>query len=154
MLWGLALSTLVAGSSAADTPAIPTQVTVVFFVVGITCAVLYYLHARRAPNPILDLKLSGLPTFRAGVGGGSLFRIGIGSMPLLLPLLFQLGFGFSPLSSGLMTFVAAIGAMGMKTAAGRILRKFGFRVTLTVNALICALTLLAPAFFSQPPRSC
>ena len=149
VLSGLALSTLVAGSSAADTPAIPAQFTVVFFVVGITCAVLYYLHARRAPNPILDLKLFRLPTFRAGVGGGSLFRIGIGSMPLLLPLLFQLGFGFSPLSSGLMTFVAAIGAMGMKTAAGWILRKFGFRVTLTVNAFICALTLLAPAFFSQ-----
>jgi EmrB/QacA subfamily drug resistance transporter len=149
VLSGLALSTLVAGSSAADTPAIPTRFTVVFFVVGITCAVLYYLHARRAPNPILDLRLFRLPTFRAGVGGGSLFRIGIGSLPLLLPLLFQLGFGFSPLSSGLMTFVAAIGAMGMKTAAGWILRRFGFRVTLTVNALVCAFTLLAPAFFSQ-----
>jgi MFS family permease len=70
-------------------------------------------------------------------------------MPLLLPLLFQLGFGFSPLSSGLMTFVAAIGAMGMKTAAGWILRKFGFRTTLTFNAVLCAFTLIAPAFFNQ-----
>jgi len=90
-----------------------------------------------------------LPTFRAGVTGGSLFRIGIGSMPLLLPLLFQLGFGFSPLNSGLMTFVAAIGAMGMKTAAGWILKRFGFRTTLAVNGLVCALTLMAAAFFNH-----
>ena len=149
VLSGLALSTLVAGSSAADTPAIPLHITTVLFAVGITCSVLYYLHARRSPNPILDLNLLRLPTFRAGVAGGSLFRIGIGSMPLLVPLLFQLGFGFSPLSSGLMTFVAAIGAMGMKTAAGWILKRFGFRTTLAVNGLVCALTLMAPAFFNH-----
>jgi MFS family permease len=149
VLSGLALSTLVAGSSAADTPAIPLHITIVLFAVGITCSVLYYLHWKRSPNPILDLNLLRLPTFRAGVGGGSLFRIGIGSMPLLLPLLFQLGFGFSPFSSGLMTFVAAIGAIGMKTAAGWILKQFGFRTTLTVNTIICAFTLMASAFFSH-----
>ncbi|HXM05606.1 MAG TPA: DHA2 family efflux MFS transporter permease subunit, partial [Chthoniobacterales bacterium] len=149
VLSGVALSTLVAGSSAADTPSIPLHITIVLFTVGIVCSVLYCFHAKRCRNPILDLSLLRLPTFRAGVGGGSLFRIGIGSMPLLLPLLFQLGFGFSPLNSGLMTFVAAIGAMGMKTAAGWILKKFGFRTTLAVNALLCACTLIAPAFFNQ-----
>jgi EmrB/QacA subfamily drug resistance transporter len=149
VLSGVALSTLVAGSSAADTPFIPLNITIVLFTVGIVCSVLYYFHAKRSPNPILDLSLLRLPTFRAGISGGSLFRIGIGSMPLLLPLLFQLGFGFSPLNSGLMTFVAAIGAMGMKTAAGWILKKFGFRTTLTFNAVLCALTLIAPAFFNQ-----
>jgi EmrB/QacA subfamily drug resistance transporter len=147
VLSGLALSTLVAGSSAADTSSIPVNVTIVLFVVGIVSSILYYFHAKRVQNPILDLSLLRLPTFRAGVSGGSLFRIGIGSMPLLLPLLFQLGFGFSPLNSGLMTFVAAIGAMGMKTAAGWILKKFGFRLTLAFNGVLCALTLIAPAFF-------
>src|SRR5258708_8109381 len=48
-----------------------------------------------------------------------------------------------------MTFVAAIGAMGMKTAAGWILKQFGFRITLIVNASICALALMAPAFFNH-----
>jgi len=148
LLSGIALSTLVAGSSAADTPAIPIQISILLFSVGVITALLYYLHAKRAPNPILDLNLLRLPTFRAGVTGGSLFRIGIGSMPLLLPLLFQLGFGFSPLNSGLMTFVAAIGAMGMKTAAGWILKRFGFRTTLTINAVLCAFTLITPAFFN------
>src|SRR5260370_13062869 len=112
----LSLSTWVAGSSAADTPAIPLHITIVLFAAGIICSVLYYLHAKRSPNPILDLSLLRWPTFRAGVAGGSLFRIGIGSMPVLLSLLFQLGFGFSPLGSGLMTFVAAIGAIGVETA--------------------------------------
>ena len=146
---GLALSTLVAGSSAADTPSIPLPITVSLFVVGIVCTLFYYFHAKRFRAPILDLNLVKIPTFRAGVTGGSLFRIGIGSLPLLLPLLFQLGFGFSPLSSGLMTFVAAVGAMGMKTAAGWILKRFGFRTTLAANAVLCACTLIAPAFFNR-----
>jgi EmrB/QacA subfamily drug resistance transporter len=149
VLSGLGLSTLVAGSTAADTDSIPLHITIVLFVVGTVCSVLYYLHAKRSANPILDLNLLRLPTFRSGVTGGSLFRIGIGSMPLLLPLLFQLGFGFSPLSSGLMTFVAAVGAMGMKTAAGWILKRFGFRPTLTLNGILCGFTLFAPAFFSH-----
>src|SRR5260370_29238865 len=102
VLSGLALSTLVAGSSAADTPAIPLHITIVLFAAGIICSVLYYLHAKRSPNPILDFSLLRWPTFRAGVAGGSLFRIGIASLPLLLPLLFHLGFCFSPLRSALL----------------------------------------------------
>jgi MFS family permease len=94
------------------------------------------------------LKLLRFPTFRAGIVGGSLFRIGVGAMPFLLPLLLQLGFGMSPLQSGLLTFVAAIGAMGMKIAAGRILNWFGFHKVLVVNALISALFIAAPALFT------
>ncbi|MBV8816561.1 MAG: DHA2 family efflux MFS transporter permease subunit [Verrucomicrobia bacterium] len=148
VLSGVGLSTLVAGSSAADTPAIPLPVTIGLFIIGTICSVLYYFHAKRSPAPILDLDLLKYPTFRSGITGGSFFRIGIGSLPLLLPLLFQLGFGFSPLGSGLMTFVAAVGAMGMKTTAGGILKRFGFRTTLAINSILCAFTLLAPAAFN------
>jgi EmrB/QacA subfamily drug resistance transporter len=148
VLSGMGLSTLVAGSSAADTPAIPLPITIGLFIVGTICSVLYYFHAKRCPAPILDLSLLKYPTFRSGITGGSFFRIGIGSLPLLLPLLFQLGFGFSPLGSGLMTFVAAVGAMGMKTTAGGILKRFGFRTTLAINSVLCAFTLVAPAAFN------
>ena len=65
------------------------------------------LHARRAPAPVLDLTLLRLPTFRASVVGGFLFRIGIGAMPFLLPLLLQVGFGLTPFQSGLITFATA-----------------------------------------------
>ena len=98
----------------------------------------YVVHARRHPQPLLDLKLFHLPTYRAGVAGGSLFRIGIGASPFLLPLMLQLGFGLSPVQSGLLTFTSAIGAIFMKTLAARVLKRFGFRRVLVLNALVAS----------------
>ena len=75
-------------------------------------APLYVRHARRrAAHPVIDLSLLRIPTFRASVPGGFLFRIGIGATPFLLPLMLQLGFGITPFESGLLTFAAAVGAM-------------------------------------------
>ena len=89
-------------------------------------------------NPILDLRLLRIPTYRASIVGGFLFRLGIGAMPFLLPLLLQIGFGLTPFQSGLITFVSAAGAMVMKTTAPSILQPFGFRNVLIFNALISA----------------
>ena len=146
---GIGLSALSAGSALVDAPILPLWSILALFVAGILSIILYVRHARRVPNPILDLSLLRFVTFRAGIVGGSFFRIGVGAMPLLLPLLFQLGFGYSPLQSGLLTFVAAIGAMFMKTAAGAVLRRFGFRRTLVLNAIISAALIAAPAVFQQ-----
>jgi Na+/melibiose symporter-like transporter len=109
----------------------------------------YVWHARRVARPLLDLKLFRLVTFRSGVLGGTLFRIGIGATPFLLPLMLQLGFGLSPVESGLLTFVSAMGAMFMKTIAARVLRRFGFRRVLVWNglaasALLCGFGLFRP----------
>jgi MFS family permease len=81
--------------------------------------------------------------------GGFLFRIGIGALPFLLPLLLQLGFGMTPFQSGLLMVASAIGAVTMKTTAGRILHRFGYRRVLVVNAFISAVFLAASALF-QP----
>ena len=70
-------------------------------------------------------------------------------MPLLLPLQLQLGFGMTPLKSGLLTFVTAIGAIGMKTAVGKILKQFGFRTVLVFNAIVSGLMIGAPAIFTR-----
>ncbi|MBV9492508.1 MAG: MFS transporter [Verrucomicrobia bacterium] len=149
-LSGIGLAALVSGAAtAADVSFISPWVTVSLFVVGIVLSGLYIRHARRAATPILDLGLMRLATFRAGITGGSLFRIGVGAVPLLLPLLLQIGFGFSPLQSGLLTFVAAIGAMGMKTAAGSILKRYGFRKVLIVNSIVSAALIAAPALFTR-----
>jgi EmrB/QacA subfamily drug resistance transporter len=149
ILSGVGLASLVAGSAVADLSGTPIGLAIGLFVVGTISVVLYVFHARNAENPILDLKLLRYPTFRAGIAGGSLFRLGVGALPLLLPLLFQLGFGMTPLSSGLLTFVAAIGAIGMKTAAGAILRKFGFRRVLALNSIISGVLIAVPAFFTR-----
>ncbi len=89
-----------------------------------------------------------LPTLRASIFGGFLFRLGIGALPFLLPLLMQVGFGLSPFQSGLVTFSSAVGAMGMKTLAARIIRTFGFRNMMTVNAVVSSVFLAACALFT------
>jgi MFS family permease len=108
----------------------------------------YMMHARRTDSPVLDLTLLRLPTFRASMYGGFLFRVGVGALPFLLPLLMQVGFGLSPFGSGLVTFSSAVGAMGMKTLAARIIRTFGFRNIMTVNAVVSSVFLAACALFT------
>jgi EmrB/QacA subfamily drug resistance transporter len=126
---------------------LPTAAVVALVVAGVAALTLYVRHARRRAHPVLDLGLLRIGTFRAAVLGGFIFRIGIGAIPFLLPLLLQLGFGMNPLQSGLLTFAAAVGALTMKMAARRILRHFGFRNVLIVNALISAVSIGACAFF-------
>ena len=128
---------------------VPTEIAVTALCAGIAGLVAYVLHARRSARPLLDLNLFRLSTYRAGVVGGSLFRIGIGASPFLLPLMLQIGFGLSAVQSGLLTFVSAVGAIFMKTVAATILRRAGFRRVLLWNALaassfLCAFGLFRP----------
>jgi MFS family permease len=109
--------------------------------------IFYVRHASRHPNPILDLLLFRIPTFAIAVGGGSLFRIGIGALPFLLPLLLQLGFGMTAFASGMLTFASAVGALAMKITARPILRRWGFRKVMIANALISGGFLLSYAAF-------
>src|SRR6266404_4568136 len=94
------------------------------------------------------LSVAGLNLLPWMVFGGFLFRLGIGALPFLLPLLMQVGFGLSPFQSGLVTFSSAVGAMGMKTLAARIIRTFGFRNIMVVNAIVSSLFLAASALFT------
>jgi MFS family permease len=102
---------------------------------------LYWRHARRAAAPLLDFSLLRIPTFLVAVTAGFLFRIGIGAIPFLLPLMLQLGFGRTAAQSGMITFASAAGAMVMRTATVGMLRRFGFRDTLLVNTLLSAIFL-------------
>lgn len=109
--------------------------------------VLYAWHARRVIAPILEVALLDVRTFRASVVGGFVFRIGIGALPFLTPLMLQLGFGLSPLASGLITFSGAAGALAMKVTAPAILRRFGFRTVLLGNTVVCAISMAVYGFF-------
>jgi len=147
LLAGLGLALAMFGFSTLGRQLVPVQVAAVTLVLGFASLAAYVAHARRHPQPLLDLKLFQLPTYRIGVAGGSLFRIGIGASPFLLPLMLQLGFGLSPVQSGLLTFTSAIGAIFMKTLAARVLKRFGFRRVLVVNALVASAMLCAFGLF-------
>jgi EmrB/QacA subfamily drug resistance transporter len=148
-LSGIGLSFIVFGFTIAGRGFAPTSVVALVIAIGAGAIAAYLAHARRVPHPIIDLALLGVPTFRAAIFGGFLFRIGLGAMPFLLPLLLQVGFNLSAYESGMLTFVAAAGAMVMKTTAQPILKRFGFRNVLIANAAISSAFLVANAFYTQ-----
>ena len=148
VLAGLGIGGLAFGGSLLGLNFLPTSVVLALIVVGAGAACAYVLHARRTPAPVLDLSLLEIPTMRAAVVGGFIYRSGIGAMPFLLPLLLQLGFNLTAFQSGLITLSNVVGAMGMKTVIPFILRRFGFRRVLVINALISAVLVAACATFT------
>jgi len=148
VLSGLTFSGIMFGLSVLSLPAIPTWAGYLAVVVGLTSGLLYLRHARRTAHPILDPKMFQLPLFRQAIIGGSLFRIGIGAFPFLMPLMLQLTFGLTPFESGLTTFVAAIGAILSKFGAERLYAAAGFPRTLMATAVLGCLFLGVNGLFS------
>jgi EmrB/QacA subfamily drug resistance transporter len=152
LLSSVGLSSAVFGLTVAGRGLIGGPAVVALIVIGILLMWLYVRHARSTVAPILDISLLQIPTYRAGVLGGSLYRVGAGAIPFLLPLLLQLGFGFSSFRSGLVTCASAFGAIMMKAGAGPMIKRFGFRKLLIFNcALSCVLMALSAMFQSTTP---
>ncbi|QLQ03407.1 MAG: DHA2 family efflux MFS transporter permease subunit [Thiobacillus sp.] len=105
----------------------------------------YVWHARETPHPLLRLRLFRVRTFRISVMGGFVTRLGVGGMPFLLPLLYQLGLGLPAWQSGLLMMPTAAAAMGMKIIAPRVLAHFGYRRILIVNTVMigCVISLFS-----------
>ena len=147
LLAGVGIAGLVFGGSVLGLDFLPLPVTIALIVIGAMMTFAYVLHARRTPVPILDLKLLRLPTMRAAVVGGFIYRGGIGAMPFLLPLMLQLGFNMTAFQAGMITVANVFGALGMKMMIPLVLRRFGFRVALSANALISSAMVAACATF-------
>ncbi len=148
LLWsGVGLSGLMFGLETAGRGVLPLALSVAMIGVGFASACIYLVHARRRTDPLLDLGLLRLPSFAVTVGAGTLFRIGIGAIPFLLPLMLQVGFGRTAAQSGMVTFASSAGALVMKPATQFMLRKIGFRDTLIWNGVLsAALLALCGAF--------
>ncbi len=102
----------------------------------------YGLHATRIAFPLLHLSLFRIRTFRAAVSGSFFTRLGIGGVPFLLPLLYQVGLGLTPVHSGLLIMPQAIAAMSTKFLLPRILNRIGYRGVLVSNTVILGLLLM------------
>jgi EmrB/QacA subfamily drug resistance transporter len=148
LLTGFGLSGLVFGFEIAGRGGLPAWVVITMMSVGVICLSIYVWHARRTAFPAIDLNLLKIPTFRIGVTGGTLTRVGIGALPFLLPLMLQLGFGYTPIVSGLLTFASAAGALLMRLTATPIIRALGYRRTLVWNAFLTSALLAVNAFWT------
>ncbi|MEG1667829.1 DHA2 family efflux MFS transporter permease subunit, partial [Chryseobacterium sp.] len=118
----------------------------IVFILGFLFLYYYYRHAKRGNNPIFPLSLFQVRTFRVGIVGNLATRLGISSVPLLLPLMIQIAYGQSAVISGWIIAPMALTAMFGKSSVIKILNKFGYRRTLMVNTfiigvLICCLAI-------------
>lgn len=118
----------------------------IIFILGFLFLYYYYKHARKGKNPIFPLNLFQVRTFRVGILGNLATRLGISAVPLLLPLMIQIAFKQSAVTSGWMIAPMALTAMFAKSYVIKILDKFGYKKTLMVNTfiigtLICCLAI-------------
>ncbi len=102
----------------------------------------YHRHSRKVAAPLLALGLLRIRTFRVSVLGGFITRLGVGGMPFLLPLLYQIGLGFPPWQAGLLTIPLALAAIGMKVISRPLLARFGHRQVLIVNTVLLGITIM------------
>jgi len=147
VLSGLSLACLLFGLEMASRGGAAVGVTALSLLVGAASGVLYALHARRVDNPILDFGLLRIPTFRISMMGGSLTRLVAGGSPFLIPSMLQFGFGLNAAQSGLVTFTGPLGALAMRLVVKRLLRRYGFRTTMTANGVSAGLIMLVCASF-------
>ena len=115
---------------------------------GAALAVWAVQHCRRHAEPLLPLQTLSIATFRVSILGGSLFRLAISALPFLLPLLFQVGFGLSPVDAGLLVLAVFAGNLAMKPFTTAIMQRFGFRQVLLVNGVIGVSLVAACALFT------
>ncbi len=138
LLSGAALTMLLYGTEMASHRDASVALAVALILAGTVLGAVALRHMRAARHPLLDPSALRVPTFAVTVLWGSATRIGIEAVPYLLPLLFQIGFGVSAFTSGLLLLASAIGNLGMKAFTTRILRTCGFRTVTIVTSTVAA----------------
>ncbi|NDA46092.1 MAG: MFS transporter [Alphaproteobacteria bacterium] len=146
-LFGGAMACTIYGLDAIGRSRSDPQFAALILLCGLLIGACAVWHAKRCDHPLIDLSLIKIPTFAANFWGGTLFRVGLGSLSFLLPLLFQIVFGLSVFVSGLLIFTSSLGAVAMKATTPPILRRFGYRQVVIWNGTLAALALVAYAFF-------
>ncbi|MBU1377547.1 MAG: MFS transporter [Alphaproteobacteria bacterium] len=147
VMTGLGLAALIFGFENLGRDALSPLAVAGLFGLGFASLGLYGWHAGHTPHAVIQLNIFRKATFRASVIGGAFMRVAMGANPFLLAMLLQVAFGMSAFAAGLMTFISAVGALVMKTTAPPILRRFGFRSVLLVNAVIVGVSFIAYSFF-------
>jgi EmrB/QacA subfamily drug resistance transporter len=111
--------------------------------VGAAAGLYAVIHASHTAHPLLDLRAFKVPSYAVTVGGGLLVRLALSAVPFLLPLMFQVGFGLTPLDAGLLVLAVFAGNLGMKPATNAVLGRLGFRRTLIWNGWLAVATIVA-----------
>ena len=120
---------------------LPLGPIALLFLAAIGMLLLYGWHERRTARPVIRLALFQTRTFNVAVLGGIVTRLGVGGMPFLIPLLYQIGMGYPAWQAGLLTMPQALAAITMKVMSKSLLERFGHRQILVTNTVCFGLTL-------------
>jgi EmrB/QacA subfamily drug resistance transporter len=145
VLSALCLACVVYGAAVLSNQRIPVAQVTVLGAVALVSGALAVWHLLRTRSPLLDLSVFRVTTFRLAHASGSLFRIAINAVPFLLPLMFQDGFGWTPIHSGLAVVFVFFGNIAIKPFTTPLLRRFGFRPILVASGLAATLTIVGCA---------
>lgn len=149
LLTGAAVFALMLGAEILSRPEARLSLAGAAILGGLILLAVAVRHLNHAREPMLRLSALKVPTFSVTIWGGSLFRMGVSAVPFLLPIMFQIGFGYSPLAAGAMLMAVFAGNLTMKPMTTAVMRRFGLRRVLVINGalnalLIAACALLAP----------
>ncbi|MCT9871615.1 MFS transporter [Paenarthrobacter aurescens] len=155
--FGLLLTTLGVGALVVGLETLGGHASNVLAVAVVTAGVLSLAGAvwwmSKAKVPLFNLSVFGTRTFRATSTGGFIYRLTISSVPFLLPLMFQDGFGWDPLKAGVMVAAVFVGNIGIKPATTPLIRSFGFKPVLVFASFASAVTFALCAFLdAQTPE--
>ncbi|WP_246223128.1 MFS transporter [Alteromonas profundi] len=146
LLTGIGFASFMAGIEylAGNTDAVATSLGIIGL--GLLLMIFAVLHVLKAPNPLFSFDAMQHRTFRLGVYGGSVVRIALGSAPFLVPLMLQLGMGYTPVEAGSLLLWLFAGNLAIKPATTWIMNAFGFKRVLVVNGILISLGFVALAF--------
>ncbi|WP_374447756.1 multidrug transporter subunit MdtD [Providencia sp.] len=150
LLFGFGLVMLSVSLDLFGDKALPTSIPAAIVVGGFLFLLLYVFHARRIKHAIIPLNLFKTRTFSIGISGNIATRLGTGSIPFLMPLMLQVGFGYEAVVAGMMMAPLAIGSITAKSGVTKILTKYGYRNTLFVITVIIGL--MITQFSLQSPN--
>ncbi|MBV4367597.1 multidrug transporter subunit MdtD [Erwinia sp. BNK-24-b] len=150
ILFGIGLVLLSSGIELFGEKIVATSLALAVTCGGILLLLLYIVHARRHPTPLIPLPMFKTRTFSVGILGNIASRLGTGSIPFLMPLMLQVGFGYSAILAGCMMAPTALGSILAKSTVTQVLRWFGYRKTLTgisviIGVLVASFSLQTPA---------
>lgn len=149
IFFGCGLATLTFSLSYFSETTTKIEIAWIILALSITLLTLYVFHSRKTPHPIVDPSIFKFRTFRIAVLGNLFARLGFGGMPFLLPLLFQIVFGFTSELSGLLIAPIAIGIIITKAVILDVLRYLGYKKTLLINTVLVGIALIFYVFIKQ-----
>lgn len=141
ILFGTALAGLTFGLSALSEKQLGSMQGIGIIIGAVILLLLYWWHSLRQPYPIVKTALLHVATFRTAALGSMFSRMSLGGIPFLVPLLLQIGLGYSPPLSGLLLMPVAIGVIVVKPLSLVMLRLFGFKRLLITNTLLAGVFL-------------